>query len=334
MEIEVRAAEFGQRYERLRAEVAKVIVGHEAIVEGVLTCLLAGGHGLLEGVPGLGKTLLVRTLAQSLDLPFARIQFTPDLMPADIIGTNMVMEDPSRGRFFQFQPGPVFASAVLADEINRATPKTQSALLEAMQEHAVTVAGVQHRLEEPFFVLATQNPIEMEGTYPLPEAQLDRFLFKLLVPTPTLAELSTIVDRTTGAATPAVRPVLTAAEVLEMQRLAREVPIAGHVKEFALKVMLATHPESEFAPESTNRFVRYGASPRGAQAIILSAKIRALLQGRFNVAFEDVQHVAFPALRHRILLNFEGEAEGIATDSIIREIVARVSEQSAPKVSV
>jgi MoxR-like ATPase len=334
MEIEARASEFGQRYERLRAEVGKVIVGHEEIVEGVLTCMLAGGHGLLEGVPGLGKTLLVRTLAQCLDLPFARIQFTPDLMPADIIGTNIVMEDPSRGRFFQFQPGPVFANIVLADEINRATPKTQSALLEAMQEHSVTIAGVQHRLEEPFFVLATQNPIEMEGTYPLPEAQLDRFLFKLLVPSPSLAELSAIVDRTTGAETPVVGTVLAAREVLEMQRLAREVPIAGHVKEFALKVMLATHPESEFAPEQTNRFVRYGSSPRGAQAIILAAKIRALLHGRFNVAFEDVQRVAFPALRHRVLLNFEGEAEGIATDTIIREIVARVSEQTAPRVSV
>jgi MoxR-like ATPase len=334
VDIEARAAEFGQRYESLRAEVGKVIVGHGEIVEGVLTCLLAGGHGLLEGVPGLGKTLLVRTLAQSLDLPFARIQFTPDLMPADIIGTNIVMEDANRGRFFQFQPGPVFASIVLADEINRATPKTQSALLEAMQEHAVTIAGVQHRLVEPFFVLATQNPIEMEGTYPLPEAQLDRFLYKLLVPTPSLAELSVIVDRTTGAETPVVHPVLTAAEVLEMQRLAREVPIAGHVKEFALKVMLATHPEAELATEQTNRFVRDGSSPRGAQAIILAAKIRALLQGRFNVAFEDVQHVALPALRHRLILNFEGQAEGIATDEIVRDIVVRVLEAAAPKVSV
>jgi MoxR-like ATPase len=334
MQNEARAQQFSQRYETLRSEIAKVIVGHDDIVEGVLTCMLAGGHGLLEGVPGLGKTLLVRTLAQSLDLPFARIQFTPDLMPADIIGTNIVMEDPARGRFFQFQPGPVFANIVLADEVNRATPKTQSALLEAMQEHSVTVAGVQHRLVEPFFVLATQNPIEMEGTYPLPEAQLDRFLYKLLVPTPSLAELSTIVDRTTGAVTPEVRPVLSAQEVLEMQRLAREVPIAGHVKEFALKVTLATHPESEYAPESTNRFVRYGSSPRGAQAIILAAKIRVLLQGRFNVAFEDVHHVAFPALRHRILLNFEGEAEGIATDQIVREILAKMTEAAAPRVAV
>jgi MoxR-like ATPase len=334
MDIEARAAEFGRRYETLRAEVGKIIVGHGETVEGVLTCLLAGGHGLLEGVPGLGKTLLVRTLAQALDLPFARIQFTPDLMPADITGTNIVMEDANRGRFFQFQPGPVFASIVLADEINRATPKTQSALLEAMQEQTVSVANTVHLLPRPFFVLATQNPIEMEGTYPLPEAQLDRFLYKLLVPSPSLADLSMIVDRTTGAEMPEVSPVLTAPEVLEMRRLAREVPIAGHVKEFALKVMLATHPESEFAPEKTNRFVRYGSSPRGAQAIILAAKIRALLQGRFNVAFEDVQHVAVPALRHRILLNFEGEAEGVAPDEIVHDILARVSETAAPKVSV
>jgi MoxR-like ATPase len=334
MDIEARAAEFGRRYESLRAEIGKVIVGHGEIVEGVLTCMLAGGHGLLEGVPGLGKTLLVRTLSQALDLPFARIQFTPDLMPADIIGTNIVMEDANRGRFFQFQPGPVFSNIVLADEINRATPKTQSALLEAMQEHAVTVAGTQHRLVEPFFVLATQNPIEMEGTYPLPEAQLDRFLFKLLVPTPTLEELSAIVDRTTGAEAPTAQPVLAAKEILEMQRLAREVLIAGHVKEFALKVMLATHPESEYAPEKTNRFVRYGSSPRGAQSIILAAKIRALVQGRFNVAFEDVQHVAFPALRHRLILNFEGEAEGITPDEIVTDILARMAAAAGPKVTV
>src|SRR5436305_2477042 len=231
MEIEARAAEFGQRYESLRAEVGKVIVGHEEIVEGVLTCMLAGNHGLLEGVPGLGKTLLVRTLAQSLDLPYARIQFTPDLMPADIIGTNIVMEDANRGRFFQFQPGPVFSNIVLADEINRATPKTQSALLEAMQEHAVTVAGVQPRPIEPFLVLATQNPIEMEGTYPLPEAQLDRFLFKLLVPSPTFDELAAIVDRTTGVLTDVVEPAIDGQTILDMRQLAREVPIASHVRE-------------------------------------------------------------------------------------------------------
>jgi MoxR-like ATPase len=334
LEIEAKAAEFHSQYEALRAEIAKVIVGHEEIVEGVLVCLLAGGHGLLEGVPGLGKTLLIRTLARALDLPFSRIQFTPDLMPADIIGTNMVMEDPSGGRYFQFQPGPVFASLVLADEINRATPKTQSALLEAMQEHSVTVAGHVHVLSEPFFVLATQNPIEQEGTYPLPEAQLDRFFFKLLVKSPSLAELTAIVDRTTGTESADVRPVLKAPDILAMQRLIREVPLASHVKEFALKVVLATHPESEYAPGTTNQFVRYGSSPRGAQSIILAAKIRALLNGRYNVAFDDIRHVAPAALRHRLILNFEGEAEGIAPDTLIDEILTRVWETAAPKVGI
>jgi MoxR-like ATPase len=327
-------SEFRAIVTRIEDEIARVMVGQTTIVRDVLICLIGGGHALLEGVPGLGKTMLVRTLADALELHFSRIQFTPDLMPADITGTNILLEDQEGGRQFAFQPGPIFANLVLADEINRATPKTQSALLEAMAERTVTVANNIHSLDEPFFVLATQNPIEMEGTYPLPEAQLDRFLYKLLVPTPSLAELSTIVDRTTGAVTPEVRPVLSAQEVLEMQRLAREVPIAGHVKEFALKVTLATHPESEYAPESTNRFVRYGSSPRGAQAIILAAKIRVLLQGRFNVAFEDVHHVAFPALRHRILLNFEGEAEGIATDQIVREILAKMTEAAAPRVAV
>jgi MoxR-like ATPase len=333
-EIEARAAQFQQRYQALRAEIGKVIVGHEGIVEGVLICLLAGSHGLLEGVPGLGKTLLIRTLARALDLTFSRIQFTPDLMPADIVGTNIVMEDPAGGRFFRFQPGPVFASLVLADEINRATPKTQSAMLEAMQEHSVTVAGTIHTLVEPFFVLATQNPIEQEGTYPLPEAQLDRFFFKLLVTLPTLAELTAIVERTTGTERAEVQPVLPGREIVEMQQLARAVPIASHVQEFALKLVLATHPESEFAPESVNRFVRFGSSPRGAQAIILAAKIRALLQGRFNVAFEDIRHVALPALRHRLLLNFEGEAEGIAPDTLVQEILTRLSEASVPRIAV
>jgi MoxR-like ATPase len=331
---EQRAAEFQRHYARLRDEIGKVVVGQGEVVERVLIAVLAGGHVLLEGVPGLGKTLLVRTLARCLHLKFSRIQFTPDLMPADIVGTNIVMEDPAGGRFFQFQPGPVFASVLLADEINRATPKTQSALLEAMQERSVTVAGTMHRLEEPFFVLATQNPIEMEGTYPLPEAQLDRFLFKVLVPAPTLAELGSIIDRTTGIEAGQVEAVLAGEDVLRMQRLAREVPIAGHVREYALRVMLATHPNGEDAPDTVRRFVRYGSSPRGAQALVLAAKIRALLQGRFNVAFEDVDRVAYPALRHRILLNFEGEAEGVSADALIGEILGRVRAASEPRVAV
>jgi MoxR-like ATPase len=318
----------------VREEIGKVVVGQSEVVETVLIAVLAGGHVLLEGVPGLGKTLLVRTLARCLHLKFSRIQFTPDLMPADIVGTNIVMEDPSGGRFFQFQPGPVFGNVVLADEINRATPKTQSALLEAMQEHSVTVAGTIHRLEEPFFVLATQNPIEMEGTYPLPEAQLDRFFFKVLVPSPSLAELGSIIDRTTGTEDAPVEAVLTGTEALQMQRLAREVPIAEHVREYALRVMLASHPNDDDAPESVRRTVRFGSSPRGAQALVLAAKIRALLQGRFNVAFEDVDRVAYPALRHRILLNFEGEAEGITPDALIGDILSRVGTASEPRIAV
>jgi MoxR-like ATPase len=328
------AEQFQERFGRLRAEIGKVIVGHEAIVEGVLTGLLVGGHVLLEGVPGLGKTLLVRTLSRVLDLPFSRIQFTPDLMPADITGTNIVVEDASGRRAFQFQPGPIFASLVLADEINRATPKTQSALLEAMQEHAVTVAGTRRALPEPFFVLATQNPIEMEGTYPLPEAQLDRFLFKLIVRSPTLEELSTIIDRTTGTHEPDVETVVSGEELLAMRRVAREVPIARHVQEYALRVMLATHPDGEQAPASVRRLVRFGSSPRGAQALILTAKIRALLQGRFNVAYGDIVTVAFPALRHRMILSFEGEAEGADPDALIREILAAVAASVTPRVEV
>jgi len=333
-EIEARAGQFMERYRSLREEIAKVIVGQDEVVENVLVAILAGGHALLEGVPGLGKTLLVRTISQALSLPFNRIQFTPDLMPADIVGTNIVMEDPHGGRVFQFQPGPIFANIVLADEINRATPKTQSALLEAMQEHSVTVGGKIHRLSEPFFVLATQNPIEQEGTYPLPEAQLDRFLFKVLVPAPKLKDLSAIIDRTTGTHTSDVRPVLDGQQIVAMQQMAREILVESLVKEYALKIMLATQPKSEYAPDSVRQFVRYGSSPRGAQAIILSAKIRALFQGRYNVAFEDVDDVATPALRHRIILNFEGEAEGVTTDQIVSDIRSAVRESSRPKVGV
>ncbi len=323
-------AQFKTDFARVRAEVSKVIVGHQDIVDGVLICLVSGGHALLEGVPGLGKTLLVRTLSQVLDLTFARVQFTPDLMPADITGTNLLMEDENGRKIFQFQPGPVFANIVLADEINRATPKTQSAMLEAMQEHSVTVAGRMYTLQEPFFVLATQNPIEMEGTYPLPEAQLDRFLFKLIVPSPTLGELSAIVDRTTGSVTPQVEKVLNGEQILAMRQVAREVPIASHVRDYAVRIILATHPHSETAPPITNQFVRFGASPRGAQSLVLAAKIRALLDGRYNVAYEDISSVAPAALRHRIILNFEGEAEGIGADTIVRDILTLLSAQAAP----
>lgn len=328
-EIEQQAAQFREDFLRVKNEIRKVIVGNEPIIDGVLTCLVANGHALLEGVPGLGKTLLVRTLAQAMHLKFARIQFTPDLMPSDITGTNILLETDGK-REFKFQPGPVFANVVLADEINRATPKTQSAMLEAMQEHSVTVAGINHRLEEPFFVLATQNPIEMEGTYPLPEAQLDRFLFKLLVPSPSFDDLAAIVDRTTGAAHGEISPVIDALTILQMRTLAREVPMAPTVREFAIRVVLGTHPDSPHAPSQVKQFVRFGSSPRGAQAIVLTAKIRALLTGRYNVAIEDIVAVATPALRHRIIRNFEGEAEDIASDTLIEAILSKARADSEP----
>lgn len=325
MQIEEQVRKFKQDFDVLREEIGRMIVGQSEIVEGVITCLLADGHALLEGVPGLGKTLLVRTLSQALDLKFSRIQFTPDLMPADIVGTNILIEDDSGHRCFQFQHGPVFANIILADEINRATPKTQSAMLEAMQEHSVTVAGEIRKLEEPFLVLATQNPIEMEGTYPLPEAQLDRFLFKLMVQFPSLDELATILDRTTTAEKIDIKKVTDPATILEMRRLARDVAIADHVKNFALRTVLATHPDSEHSTDMVKRYVRYGSSPRGAQAIVLAAKVSALLDGRYNVSFDDVRKVAKPALRHRIILNFEGEAEGISTDAIVQDILEKVA---------
>jgi len=330
---ETSVARFKEDFGRVRAEVGKVIVGQTDIVDGALICLLAEGHVLLEGVPGLGKTLLVRTLSQVLDISFNRIQFTPDLMPADITGTNILAEDAEGRKQFQFQPGPIFASIVLADEINRATPKTQSAMLEAMQEHSVTVAGRMYKLEEPFFVLATQNPIEMDGTYPLPEAQLDRFLFKLIVTTPSLAEMSSIIERTTGASVINAQKVLTSGRILEMRQIAKEVPIASHVREHAVRIVLATHPRSESAPHITNQFVRFGASPRGAQALVRAAKIRALLDGRYNVAYEDIMAVAPAALRHRVILNFEAEAEGITTDSIIREVLNTLSAKLAARAA-
>jgi MoxR-like ATPase len=299
----------------------------------VITCMLAGGHALLEGVPGLGKTMLVRTLAETLSLTFSRIQFTPDLMPADILGTTVIDETQSGAKAFEFRKGPIFANIVLADEVNRATPKTQSALLEAMQEHRVSVGKRTHTLDEPFVVLATQNPLEMEGTYPLPEAQLDRFFFKLHVPFPGREELRQILERTTGGVVEPCRAVLDRDAILEMQRLVRQVPVAPHVQDYAIRVLQATHPEGPDAPDLTKRFVRYGSSPRGGQAVLLAAKIRALFDDRFAASVDDVRAVVHPAFRHRVLLNFEGEAEGIKTDQVIDAILKTVPEATAEKAA-
>jgi len=316
--------EFRRKFQALRTEIGKAIVGHTEIVEGVLTALLVGGHVLIEGVPGLGKTYLIRVLAKAVDLKFSRIQFTPDLMPADIIGTTIISEEPSTGkRSFVFQKGPLFAQIVLADEINRATPKTQSALLEAMQEHSVTVGGTRNQLEEPFFVMATQNPIEQEGTYPLPEAQLDRFMFKLLVNYSNKEEMKTILDRTTTGYQPDVRTVMTGAEIVGTQSLVRRVIMAPHVQDYAIRVAMASHPGGPYALEATNKYVRWGVSPRAAQAITLGAKLHALLDGRFNASFSDVKKVYLPSMRHRVLLNFEGEAEGVSTDDLLKELLEK-----------
>ncbi len=314
---------------RIEKEIAKHMVGQKELIRQVVICILAGGNVLLEGVPGLGKTRLVKTIGKVLDLKFSRIQFTPDLMPADVVGTNIIVKSDESGGMFKFQPGPVFSNIVLADEINRATPKTQSALLEAMQEQTVTVGNNTYKMPQPFFVLATQNPIEMEGTYPLPEAQLDRFMLKLNVPFPTLEELTEIVLMTTGSEEEEISPVTNGEEILNMRQIARQIPVAGPVLKFALKLVLATHPESEYAPQVTQKYVRYGSSPRGAQAIISAARIRAILDGRYNVAFEDIKYVAYPALRHRIFLNFEGLSEGMSTDDIIGEIIKEIEKTQA-----
>ncbi len=322
-------ASFSETARAVEAEVGRVIVGQREVVRGVLICILAGRHALLEGVPGLGKTMLIRALAEALDLKFARIQFTPDLMPSDITGTDIMEEAEDGRRVFRFHQGPIFANLILADEINRATPKTQSALLEAMQEKTVTVANRSFVLEPPFFVLATQNPLEMEGTYPLPEAQLDRFMFKVNVAYPSVSDLISIIDRTTGADSAAPRKAADGHQVLAMGSLALATPVASHITDYVARLVVATHPGEPSAPDSVRRYVRYGASPRGAQALIIGAKVNALLEGRFNVAFEDVQAVAAAALRHRLLFNFEGLAEGISPDAVVTDLLAAVRTTGA-----
>ncbi|HYJ19844.1 MAG TPA: MoxR family ATPase [Burkholderiales bacterium] len=317
---------FREQFVSVREEISRIIVGNDDIVTGVMTCLLARGHVLLEGIPGVGKTKLVQTMADVLHLKFSRIQFTPDLMPGDIIGTNIVREDESGRKNFEFQQGPIFANMVLADEINRATPKTQSALLEAMQENSVSAAGRTHALDQPFFVLATQNPIEMEGTYPLPEAQMDRFFFKLKLDFPDVEQLHLIIDRTTREKEPAVKRVLQQGQILEMRDTARAIPVARPVQEYAIKITLATHPESAQAHEMTKKYVRFGSSPRGSQALILGAKVHALMNDRIHVSCEDVRAVTLPALRHRVLLNFEAEAGRVDADTILQRILDWVPE--------
>ncbi len=324
--VEEQVAAFQKDCNVVLDEVGKMIVGHRDIIEGVIIAMLAGGNVLLEGVPGLGKTMLVKTLSDTLGLKFSRLQFTPDLMPSDILGTTILAESPDGAREFRFERGPIFANIVLADEINRATPKTQSAMLEAMQERSVTIGKETMKLEDPFFVLATQNPLEMEGTYPLPEAQLDRFIFKLRVLFPSLDELHTIMDRTTQREQPVVQEVLGRPRLLEMKAFARDVPVARHVQDYALRLLQATHPEHSAAPDITKRFVRFGSSPRGAQAVLIAAKVSALIDGRFNVSSADIRKSAAAAFRHRIILNFEGEAEGIQTDDIIQKIIEKTPE--------
>jgi MoxR-like ATPase len=330
-EIERRMQSARSSFDEVKAEMARMIVGHEDLIEDIFVALVCGGHCLLEGVPGLGKTLLVRSLGEILSLSFSRIQFTPDLMPADITGTNMLTDDSSGRKVFEFQRGPVFAHIVLADEINRATPKTQSALLEAMQEQNVTVSGKLHRLENPFMVLATQNPIEMEGTYPLPEAQVDRFFFKLVLEFPTHAELSRIAELTTAAPPGPLREIVDGPAILQMRQWVRDVPLAEVVKDYAVRIVLSTHPQKQQGNGAlmAQKFVLYGSSPRGLQSLILAAKARALFAGRPNVSFEDIRAMLLPSLRHRLILNLEADAEGIGAEKILQEIVAQVPEIAA-----
>ena len=321
IQLDQQVDEFRRKFDLVKSEVSKVIVGADELIDGILMGVLARGHVLLEGVPGLGKTKLVQTLSGALHLKFSRIQFTPDLMPADITGTNVVQEGGDGERYLEFQPGPIFANVILADEINRATPKTQSALLEAMQEGTVTVGKESYDLEIPFFVLATQNPLEMEGTYPLPEAQLDRFFMKLSVDYPSVRNMHTILNRTTSVTEPVPEAVLTGNDLLEMRETILAVPISRPVQDYAVRLVLGTHPDLETAHPLTRQYVRYGASPRGAQALVLGAKIRALLHDRIHVSSEDIESIALPVLRHRVLLNFEGEAERVSTDSVIEALL-------------
>ena len=321
-----RVADFQTKFQTLKTEIGKEVVGYDDVVTKTLMGLFAGGHVLLEGVPGIGKTTLVRVLSKALGVKFSRVQFSPDLMPADIVGTNVLVVSEDGQKEFRFQEGPVFANVVLADEINRATPKTQSALLEAMQEHRVTVGGTTYTLDQPFFVLGTQNPIEMEGTYPLPEAQVDRFLFKLEVGYLGEEELMQVVDRTTASEVPEINPVLTGAEIVTMREIVREVAVAEHVKRYAVRLVSATHPGSDAATERVNRYLKLGSSPRGIQAVMLAGKVRALVEGRFHLSCEDLRDVALPSLRHRMLLNFEGEAEEVCTDDLVQDILDQTKE--------
>ena len=327
MNLNEKVAAIRSNFERINNELAKIIVGQNLLIKHLFTCLLSEGHALIEGVPGLGKTLIVRSLSKILDLKYSRIQFTPDLMPADILGTNIVKEDSEGSRYFEFYKGPIFGQLILADEINRASPKTQSALLEAMQEEKVTVFGTKYNLAPPFMVLATQNPIEMEGTYPLPEAQIDRFFFKLKINYPGQKELQEIINKTTEDYHYELKGAIDAESILEMKSMVKQVPIASHVKDYAIRLVLASHPDNTLATEQVKEYVLFGASPRGVQSLILAAKVSALIDGRYNASIEDIRAVAKPALRHRIALNIRGETEGIDTDGVIDEILSNVQRE-------